>query len=81
MALTNAEKQASWRERHLKNENGTKLRALSSFSTPAPGRSSSGSPVTRVLGSVSHQGGAASAERRITHQVSAKALKQYYDAE
>ena len=27
MALTNAEKQASWRERHLKNENGTKLRA------------------------------------------------------
>jgi hypothetical protein len=22
MALTNAEKQASWRERHLKNENG-----------------------------------------------------------
>jgi hypothetical protein len=25
MALTNAEKQASWRERYLKNENGTKL--------------------------------------------------------
>jgi hypothetical protein len=32
MALTNAEKQASGRERHLKNENGTKLR-LSSFSS------------------------------------------------
>jgi hypothetical protein len=27
MALTNAEKQASWRERHLKKEHGTKLRA------------------------------------------------------
>ena len=27
MALTNAEKQASWCERNLKNENGTKLRA------------------------------------------------------
>jgi hypothetical protein len=27
MALTNAEKQASWRERNPKNENGTKLRA------------------------------------------------------
>jgi hypothetical protein len=27
MALTIAEKQASWRECHLKNENGTKLRA------------------------------------------------------
>jgi hypothetical protein len=27
MALINAKKQASWRERHLKNESGTKLRA------------------------------------------------------
>jgi hypothetical protein len=27
VALTNAEKQASWRERHLKSENATKLRA------------------------------------------------------
>jgi hypothetical protein len=27
MALTNAEKQAHWRERHLKNGNATKLRA------------------------------------------------------
>jgi hypothetical protein len=27
MALTNAEKHASWRGRHLKNENGTKMRA------------------------------------------------------
>jgi hypothetical protein len=25
MAVTNADKQASWRERHLKNENGIKL--------------------------------------------------------
>jgi hypothetical protein len=27
MALTNAEKQASWREGHMKNDNGTKVRA------------------------------------------------------
>jgi hypothetical protein len=27
MALINAEKHASWRERNLKSENGTKLRA------------------------------------------------------
>jgi hypothetical protein len=27
MAITNAEKQARWRERHLKNENGTKMPA------------------------------------------------------
>jgi hypothetical protein len=27
MALSNAKKQARWRERHLKHENGTKLRA------------------------------------------------------
>jgi hypothetical protein len=48
MALTNAEKQASWRERNLKNENGTNMRAQF-ISTPAPVRSSSGSPVTRAL--------------------------------
>jgi hypothetical protein len=47
MALSNAEKQAGWRERNLKNENGTKLRAQFIF-MPAPRRSSSGSPVTRV---------------------------------
>jgi hypothetical protein len=47
VTLTNAEKQASWRKRNLKNENGTKFRAQF-VSTPAPGRSSSGLPATRV---------------------------------
>jgi hypothetical protein len=36
--LTNAEKQASWRDRNLKNEKTAPSCALSSFSTPAPGR-------------------------------------------
>jgi hypothetical protein len=42
MAVTNAEKQASWRERHLKNENGTKLHAQFVFDSRTR-RSSSGS--------------------------------------
>jgi hypothetical protein len=45
--LTNAEKQASWRERYLKNGNDTKLGAQFIFDA-STGRSSSGSPVTRV---------------------------------
>jgi hypothetical protein len=46
--LTNGEKQASWRERHLKNGNDTKLRAQFIFDASTVGRRSSGSPVTRV---------------------------------
>jgi hypothetical protein len=81
MALTNAEKQASWRERHLKNENGIKVRTQFIFdaSTRAQlkriGRHK-GCSVTSLI-----KEWAASAERRITHQLSGKALKQYYDAE
>jgi hypothetical protein len=45
--LTNAERQASWRELHLKNGNDTKLRAQFIFDASA-GAQSSGSPVTRV---------------------------------
>jgi hypothetical protein len=37
MALTNAENQASWRERNLKNENGTKLRAQFIFDASTRG--------------------------------------------
>jgi hypothetical protein len=81
MALTNAEKQASWRERHLKNGNDTKLRAQFIFdaSTRAQlkriGRHK-GCSVTSLI-----KEWAASAGRRITHQLTGKALKQYYDAE
>jgi hypothetical protein len=66
MALTNAEKQARWRERNLKNENGTSC-ALSSYSTPAPGARRNriachkGCSVTSLINEW-----AASAERRIT---------------
>jgi hypothetical protein len=38
MALTNAEKQASWRELNLKNENGTKLRAQFIFDASTRGQ-------------------------------------------
>jgi hypothetical protein len=74
MALTNAEKHASWRGRHLKNENGTKMRAQFIFdaSTRAQlkriGRHK-GCAVTSLI-----KEWAASAERRITHQLSGKAL-------
>ena len=80
MALTTAEKQASWRERHLKNENGTTLRAQFMFdaSTAQLKRIAchKDCSVTSLI-----KEWAASAERRITHQLSGKALKQYYDGE
>jgi hypothetical protein len=81
MALTNAEKQARWRERHLKNENGTKLRAQFIFDASTRAQLKriachKGCSVTSLI-----KEWAASAERRITHQLSGKALKQYYDGE
>jgi hypothetical protein len=81
MALINAETQASWRERHLKNENGTKFCALSSFSRQHQGPAQAvachkGCSVTSLI-----KEWAASAERRINHQLSGKALKQYYGSE
>jgi hypothetical protein len=75
MALTNAEKQASWRERHLKNENGTTLRAQFIFEASTRAQPT-GCSVTSLI-----KEWAASAQRRITHQLSGKALKQYYDGE
>jgi hypothetical protein len=54
MALTNAEKQASWRERNRKSENGAKLRAQF-ISTSALWRSSDRLS-QGLLGNVSHQG-------------------------
>src|SRR5215475_10065454 len=70
----------SWRERHLKNETGTKLRAQFIFdaSTRAQIRRIAchrGCSVTSLIKE------APSAERRITHQLSGKALNQYYDGE
>jgi hypothetical protein len=76
MALTNAERQASWRERHLKNENGTKLRAQFIFDASTRAQLN-GSPVTRVARQ--RPSSNESADRQITHQLSGKALKQYYD--
>jgi hypothetical protein len=80
MVLTNAEKQASWRERHLKNENGIKLRAQFIFDATISAQ------LTRIA---CHKGcsvsliteWAPSAKRRITHQLSGKTLQQYYDGE
>ena len=81
MAITNAEKQARWRERHLKNENGTKLRAQFIFDASTKAQLKriarhKGCSVTSLI-----KEWAASAERRITHQLSGKALKQYYHGE
>jgi hypothetical protein len=74
MALTNAEKQARWRERHLKNENGTKLRAQFIFDASTRAQLKriachKGCSVTSLI-----KEWAASAERRITHQLSGEAL-------
>jgi hypothetical protein len=72
MALTNAEKQASWRERHPKNENGTAQFIFEASTRAQP----TGCSVTSLI-----KEWVASAQRRITHQLSGKALKQYYDGE
>jgi hypothetical protein len=55
MALTNAEKQASRRERNLKNENGTKLRAQFIFDASIRGAAQADRLSQRLLGDVSHQ--------------------------
>jgi hypothetical protein len=81
MALTNAEKQATRRERNLKNENGIKLRAQFIFDAAPRGAAQADRLSQGLLGNVCHHGVAASAERPITHQLSGKALKQYYDGE
>jgi hypothetical protein len=71
----------SWRERNLKNENGTRLRAQSIFdaSTMAQLKRIACQKSCSVTSLIKEW--AASAERRITHQLSGKALRQYYDRE
>jgi hypothetical protein len=79
MALSNAEKQARWRERHLKDVNGTKLRAQFVFDANtirqlkrvAKHRECSVASLIREW--------AANAERRIVERLSPKEEKRYYD--
>jgi hypothetical protein len=80
MAVTNAEKQASWRERNLKNENGMKLRSVH-FRCQHHGAAQADRLSQELLVTSLIKEWAASAERRITHQLSGKALKLYYDGE
>jgi hypothetical protein len=79
MALSNAEKQARWRERHIDNVNGTKKRAQFIFDV------STTNQLKRVA---AHRGRsvaalirewAASAERRIVERLSPREEKRYYD--
>jgi hypothetical protein len=81
MALSNAEKQARWRERHLKDVKGTKVRAQFVFDV------STTNQLKRVA---AHKGRsvaglirewAANAERRIVGQLSPREEKRYYDGQ
>jgi hypothetical protein len=78
MALTNAEKQARWRERHLDSSDGTKTRAQFVFDVSTTRQlkriaAHKGRSVTSLI-----REWAASAERRIVGQISGKDLKRYY---
>jgi hypothetical protein len=77
MALTNAEKQARWRERNLNN--GTKTRAQFVFdvSTTKQLKRVAAHKERSVTALIREW--AASAERRIVERLSAKDLKRYYD--
>jgi hypothetical protein len=55
MALTNAEKQARWRERHLKNGKDTKLRAQFIIFDANRGAAQADRLSQGLLGNVSHQ--------------------------
>ena len=79
MALTNAEKQARYRERHL--ENGTKTRGHFFLETTTKAKllrlaHHRNCSVPALSGDL-----AAGAERRVTAQLSGKALKRYYAEE
>jgi hypothetical protein len=76
MALSNAEKQARWRERNL--DNGTKTRAQFVFDVSTTKQlkrvaAHRGRSVTSLI-----RAWAASAERRIVGQLAGKDLKRYY---
>ena len=78
MALTNAESQARWRERHLDSDNGTKMRTQFVFDVGTTKQlkrvaAHKGRSVTSLI-----REWAASAERRIVGQLSGKDLKRYY---
>jgi hypothetical protein len=79
MALTNAEKQARYRERHL--ENGTKTRGHFFLEATTKAKllrlaHHRNCSVPALIGDL-----AASAERRVTAQLSGKALERYYGEE
>jgi hypothetical protein len=78
MALTNAEKQARWRERHLKHENGTKLRAQFVFDTNTIGQLKRVAKHRECSVASLIRGWAANAERRIVEPLSDKDRKRYY---
>ncbi len=66
----------SWRERELKNENGTKLRAQFIFDASTGGAGQADRQSQGLLGNVSHQG--VGGERRAGgSQLSGKAQKRY----
>jgi hypothetical protein len=76
MALTNAEKQARWRQRNL--DNGTKTRAQFVFdiSTTKQLKRVAAHKERSVTALIREW--AASAEKRIVERLSAKDLKRYY---
>jgi hypothetical protein len=79
VALANAQKQASWRDRHLKKRK--QVARSVHFRRQHQGaaqtdRQSRGCSATSVI-----KEWAVSAERRATHQLSSNALTQYYDGE
>jgi hypothetical protein len=81
VTLTNAEKQARYRERHL-GVDGEKVRiGLISISTPAPGRKWAalhhrGYTITALVEELVER-----AERRVTARLPSRALKADYDTE
>jgi hypothetical protein len=80
-AATSLQRQASWPECNLQNENVTKFRAQFIFDASTRAQlkrfaCQKGCSVTSLI-----KEWAASAERRITHHLSGKALTQYYDGE
>jgi hypothetical protein len=80
MALTNAEKQARYRERHL-GRHGEKARVQLFLSASAKAQlfrlaHRKGYTVTALIEKL-----AASAERRVTARLSSRARKRYYEGE
>jgi macrodomain Ter protein organizer (MatP/YcbG family) len=81
MALSNAEKQARWRERHLKSEHGTKCRIPLTVEATTKAQLSRLTHHRNCSISTLITGLVASAERRVTAHLSGRALKAYLDRE